>query len=92
MSAKHLEEMARPPRLDARFGRARSRGGPWHAAGRPGPTALHPRGVKRVDDRRVLNGSFWHLRTGVPWADIPGRYGPHTTCVNRFNRWRRAGI
>jgi transposase len=49
-------------------------------------------GVKRVDDRRVLNGIFWRLRTGAPWADIPARYGPYTTCVNRFNRWRRAGI
>ena len=48
-----------------------------------------PRGVPRVDDRRVLNGIFWRLRTGAPWADIPERYGPHTTCVNRFNRWRR---
>ncbi len=51
-----------------------------------------PRGVPRVDDRRVLNGIFWRLRTGAPWADIPDRYGPHTTCVNRFNRWRRAGV
>ncbi|RNJ41283.1 IS5 family transposase [Mesorhizobium japonicum] len=50
------------------------------------------RGVARVDDRRVLNGIFWRLRTGAPWADIPARYGPHTTCVNRFNRWRRAGV
>ena len=50
------------------------------------------RGVKRVDDRRVLNGIFWRLRTGAPWADIPERYGPHTTCVNRFNRWRKAGV
>ena len=49
------------------------------------------RGVPRVDDRRVLNGIFWRLRTGAPWADIPARYGPHTTCVNRFNRWRKAG-
>ena len=23
---------------------------------------------------------------------IPERYGPHTTCVNRFNRWRKAGV
>lgn len=49
------------------------------------------RGKKRVDDRRVLNGIFWRLRTGAPWADIPARYGPYTTSVNRFNRWRRAG-
>ncbi len=50
------------------------------------------RGVKRVDDRRVLNGIFWRLRTGAPWADIPERYGPPTTCYNRFVRWRKAGI
>ena len=23
---------------------------------------------------------------------LPQRYGPHTTCVNRFNRWRKAGV
>ncbi len=40
----------------------------------------------------MLNGIFWRLRTGAPWADIPARYGPHTTCVNRFNRWRKAGV
>jgi transposase len=27
-----------------------------------------PRGVARVDDRRVLNGIYWRLRTGSPWA------------------------
>ena len=50
------------------------------------------RGVPRVDDRRVLNGIFWRLRSGAPWADIPERYGPYTTCYNRFVRWRTAGI
>jgi len=50
------------------------------------------RGVARVDDRRVLNGIFWRLRSGAPWADIPERYGPYTTCYNRFVRWRKAGI
>jgi len=50
------------------------------------------RGKARVDDRRVLNGIFWRLRTGASRADIPARYGPYTTCVNRFNRWRHAGV
>ena len=49
------------------------------------------RGKVRVDDRRVVNGMFERLRTGAPWADAPARYGPYTTCVNRFNRWRHAG-
>ena len=50
------------------------------------------RGVERVDDRRVLNGIFWRLRSGSPSAEIPARYGPSTTCYNRFVRWRKAGI
>jgi hypothetical protein len=28
-----------------------------------------PRGIPRVDDRRVLNGIFWVLRSGAPWRD-----------------------
>ena len=51
-----------------------------------------PRGVARVDDRRVLNGIFWVLRSGAPWRDLPERYGARTTCYNRFVRWRRAGV
>jgi transposase len=51
-----------------------------------------PRGVPRVDDRRVLNGILWRFRSGSPWAEIPGRYGPPTTCYNRFVRWRKAGV
>ena len=46
----------------------------------------------RQDDRRVLNGIFYILRTGAPWRDLPERYGPHTTIYNRFNRWSRRGI
>jgi transposase len=51
-----------------------------------------PRGVPRVDDRRVLNGIFWVLRTGAPREDMPDRYGPRTTVYNRFVRWRKAGV
>src|ERR1700754_4844941 len=51
-----------------------------------------PRGVPRVDDRRVLNGIFYILRSGSPWRDVPERYGPPTTVYNRFNRWRKAGV
>ena len=51
-----------------------------------------PRGVARVDDRRVINGIFYVLRTGTPWRDLPSRYGPHTTVYNRYNRWAKAGV
>ena len=49
------------------------------------------RDKKRVDDRRVLDGIFYVLRTGIPWADLPERYRPPTTVYNRFNRWSYAG-
>jgi len=51
-----------------------------------------PRAVPRVDDRRILNGIFWTLRTGSPWRDLPDRYGPYTTVYNRYNRWAKAGV
>ena len=51
-----------------------------------------PRGIPRVDDRRVLNDISWVLRSGAPWRDLPETYGPRTTCYNRFVRWRQAGI
>jgi transposase len=43
-----------------------------------------PRGVPRVNDRRVLNGIFWVLRSGAPWRDLPEIYGPPATCYDRF--------
>ena len=51
-----------------------------------------PRGVPRVDDRRVVNGIFYILRTGLPWRDLPGRYGSYTTVYNRYNRWAKSGV
>ena len=33
-----------------------------------------PRGVPRVNDRRVLNGIFWVLRSGAPWRDLPDNF------------------
>jgi transposase len=51
-----------------------------------------PRGVPRVNDRRVLNGIFWVLRSGAPWRDLPDDFGPYTTCYNRFIRWQRTGV
>src|ERR1700760_3425265 len=51
-----------------------------------------PRGVARVDDRRVLNGIFYVLRTGSPWRDLAERYGAYTTCYNRFNPQAKGGL
>ncbi len=51
-----------------------------------------PRAVARSDDRKVFSGIYWRLRTGSPWAEIPERYGPSTTCCNRFVRGAGIGV
>ena len=50
------------------------------------------RGPARKDDRVILNGIFYILRTGAPWRDLPERYGPPTTVYNRYVRWGERGI
>ena len=55
---------------------------------------LPPSGAKgrpRVDDRRVINGMLDKAKTGIPWRDLPERYGPWKTVYNRFWRWSRNG-
>src|SRR6266516_3064797 len=56
------------------------------------PSMPKNRKSARCDDRKILNGIFYVLRTGMPWRDLPARYGPYTTVYNRFNRWSRRGI
>jgi transposase len=34
------------------------------------------RGIPQVNDRRVLNGILWVLRSGAPWRDLPAAFGP----------------
>ena len=50
------------------------------AGGRPGG--------QWADHRRVVNGILWKLATGVPWRDVPERYGPWQTSSERFRRWQ----
>lgn len=53
---------------------------------------VQTRGPARKDDRTILNGIFYILRTGAPWRDLPDRYGPRTTVYNRYIRWGRRGV
>ncbi len=50
------------------------------------------RGPRRKDDRMILNGIFYILRTGAPSRDLPERYGPRTTVYNRYVRWGERGV
>jgi transposase len=52
------------------------------------PKTGHP----AKDHRLVVNGILWISRTGAPWRDLPGEYGPWQTCSTRFYRWVKAGV
>ena len=51
-----------------------------------------PRGVPRVDDRRVISGIIHVIKSGGRWVDAPAVYGPRKTLYNRFQRWAAKGI
>ncbi len=50
------------------------------------------RGRPWADDRQVLNGIFWIMRTGAAWQDLPNRYPSGSTCYRRFHEWCQAGV
>ena len=44
------------------------------------------------EHRAIVHAILWRLKTGVPWRDLPERYGPWQTVYSRFRRWQRAGV
>ena len=44
------------------------------------------------DNRQIVNGILWRIRTGAPWRDLPEKYGKWMTVYQRFRRWSEAGI
>jgi transposase len=41
--------------------------------------------------RQLIDGIRWRTRAGVPWRDVPERYGPWETVYGLFRRWQRDG-
>jgi len=44
------------------------------------------------DNREVLEGILWILRTGAPWADLPEEYPSPSTCWRRLRRWEEQEV
>lgn len=44
------------------------------------------------DNRVMLNGMLYWLNTGVPWRDLPERFGPWQSVYTRFSRWTKQGV
>lgn len=53
-------------------------------AGDPGRTA--------ADNRLFVNAVLFVARTGVPWRDLPARFGNWNSLWRRFDRWCAAGV
>ncbi len=43
-------------------------------------------------DRLFIDAVLFRAKTGVPWRDLPERFGPWKTVYNRFTRWAILGI
>jgi transposase len=55
--------------------------------GRPGGHG----GVAR-DNRGFINAVWFVAKTGIPWRDLPERFGKWDTTYHRFNEWCRKGV
>ncbi|WP_430378862.1 IS5 family transposase [Streptomyces sp. B1-3] len=49
------------------------------------------RGGRWVSHRRIINGILYRNRTGVPWRDLPARFGKWKTVYERHRRWSADG-
>lgn len=49
------------------------------------------RGGRWNDHRLVINGVLYRARTGLPWRDLPERFGSWVTVYKRHRRWSADG-
>jgi transposase len=77
-------------RSEAGFGPVELTDGQWRIL----DPLLPNRGQRKPrvpDKRRAVNGILWVLRAGVPWRDMPERYGDWNSVLVRFSRWSKSG-
>src|SRR5215471_3310154 len=43
-------------------------------------------------DNRLFVAVLFRFRAGVPWRDLPGRFGDWKIVYQRFNRWAKSGV
>jgi len=47
---------------------------------------------KSVDNRLFINAVMFVAKCGIPWRDLPERFGNWNTAYVRFRRWAKKGI
>src|SRR5829696_1834450 len=50
------------------------------------------RGVTARDNRLFVEAVLYRFRTGVPWRDLPERFGCGLKVQRRFSRWAKTGV
>ena len=50
------------------------------------------RGRPPEQNRSIIDGILWRLRGGVPWRDVPPKYGSWNTIYRQFRRWSEVGV
>lgn len=49
-------------------------------------------GRPRADDRQVVEGILWVLKTGARWRDLPETFPSPTTCWRRLKDWEEQEV
>ncbi len=49
-------------------------------------------GVTAKDNRLFVEAILYRYRAGIPWRDLPERFGDFRVIHTRFCRWNRKGI
>ena len=48
-------------------------------------------GVTAKDNRLFVNAVLYRYRAGIPWRDLPARFGNWSVVHTRFTRWAKRG-
>src|SRR6266581_4964679 len=57
----------------------------------PKPRKNRRGGRPWIENRRVLEGILWILRSGARWQDLPEEYPHPSTCWRRLRDWEEQG-
>jgi transposase len=49
-------------------------------------------GGNAADNRLFVDAVLYRYRTGIPWRDLPARFGDWKIVHQRFNRWAKTGV
>jgi transposase len=49
-------------------------------------------GVTAKDNRLFVEAVLYRYRSGIPWRDLPERFGPWKAVHPRFSHWAASGI